>query len=210
MRQLGGLQHIPTAPLNLDEMHVHDGRFGRGEWYPTFLKGWYDMWDAREEAQLPIFPNADLRPSRQYLRWYFSWARLVLVGRGDHVPHAAGPSSDQPWPSTQTDMAFVTRDGYMVDWVEAFLATSTAGPSSTPLEHPSTFFQGGFPDCSPALQTHPFTQMDQLALHHEQVTPPAVLPLRRGHGDVRPSPCGTGGCLEPPQPRHGCGRRGGQ
>ncbi|MED6129135.1 hypothetical protein PIB30_104910, partial [Stylosanthes scabra] len=30
MRQLGGLQHIPTAPLIMDDMHVHDGRFGRG------------------------------------------------------------------------------------------------------------------------------------------------------------------------------------
>ncbi|MED6148930.1 hypothetical protein PIB30_057625 [Stylosanthes scabra] len=79
VRQLGGLQYIPTAPLNLDEMHVRDGRFGRGEWYPTFLKGWYDMWDAREEAQVPIFPSADLRPSHQYLRWYFRLARLALT-----------------------------------------------------------------------------------------------------------------------------------
>ncbi|MED6166185.1 hypothetical protein PIB30_106639, partial [Stylosanthes scabra] len=29
---------------------------------------------------------------------------------------------------------------------------------------------------------------DQLASHHEQVTPPAVPPLRRGHRDVRPPP----------------------
>ncbi|MED6166173.1 hypothetical protein PIB30_106516, partial [Stylosanthes scabra] len=155
-------------------------------------------------------------------------------------PPSPCPSSDQPGPSTQTDMAFVTRDGYMIDWLEAFLATSTAGPSSTPIEHPSTFFQGGFPDCSSALQTHPFTQMyatpppfgsqfgsvapsssdsgvsgydslrDQLASHHEQVTPPAVPPLRRGHRDVRPPPCGTGGCLAPPQRGRGRGRRGGQ
>ncbi|RYR19327.1 hypothetical protein Ahy_B03g064087 [Arachis hypogaea] len=26
-----GLQHIPIRPLNIDEMHCHDGRFGRGE-----------------------------------------------------------------------------------------------------------------------------------------------------------------------------------
>ncbi|MED6187235.1 hypothetical protein PIB30_074561 [Stylosanthes scabra] len=71
-------------------MHVHDGHFGRGEWYPTFFKGWYDMWNDQEEAQVPIFPSADLRPSHQYLCWYFSWARLVLAGHGDHVPHAAG------------------------------------------------------------------------------------------------------------------------
>ncbi|RYR66536.1 hypothetical protein Ahy_A03g012548 [Arachis hypogaea] len=24
----GGLQHIPTRPLNIDEMHSHNGRFG--------------------------------------------------------------------------------------------------------------------------------------------------------------------------------------
>ncbi|RYR47066.1 hypothetical protein Ahy_A07g032980 [Arachis hypogaea] len=32
--QFDGLQHILTRPLNIHEMHVHDGRFGRDEWYP--------------------------------------------------------------------------------------------------------------------------------------------------------------------------------
>ncbi|RYR26350.1 hypothetical protein Ahy_B02g060583 [Arachis hypogaea] len=31
VRQFGGLQHIPTRPLNIDEMYRHDGKFGRGE-----------------------------------------------------------------------------------------------------------------------------------------------------------------------------------
>ncbi|MED6219077.1 hypothetical protein PIB30_032546 [Stylosanthes scabra] len=71
MRQLGGLQHILVAPLVMDDMHVHDGRYGRGEWYPTYLQGWYQMWNEREGAQVPIHCNDDLRPSRQYLLWYF-------------------------------------------------------------------------------------------------------------------------------------------
>ncbi|KAL4337844.1 hypothetical protein AHAS_Ahas12G0150800 [Arachis hypogaea] len=35
----GGLQHIPTRPLNIDEMYRHDGKFGRGEWFLHFLGG---------------------------------------------------------------------------------------------------------------------------------------------------------------------------
>ncbi|RYQ97310.1 hypothetical protein Ahy_B08g093346 [Arachis hypogaea] len=31
VRQFGGLQHIPTWPLNIDDIHRMDGRFGRGE-----------------------------------------------------------------------------------------------------------------------------------------------------------------------------------
>ncbi|RYR29933.1 hypothetical protein Ahy_B01g054602 [Arachis hypogaea] len=34
VRQFGGLQHILTRPLNIDEMHRLDGRFGRDEWFP--------------------------------------------------------------------------------------------------------------------------------------------------------------------------------
>ncbi|KAL4390666.1 hypothetical protein AHAS_Ahas03G0167900 [Arachis hypogaea] len=37
VRQFGGLQHIPTKPLNIDEMHGHDGGFDRGEWYPNLV-----------------------------------------------------------------------------------------------------------------------------------------------------------------------------
>ncbi|KAL4274263.1 hypothetical protein AHAS_AhasUnG0010600 [Arachis hypogaea] len=35
--QFGGLQHIPTRPLNIDDMHKLDGHFGRGEWFPQLL-----------------------------------------------------------------------------------------------------------------------------------------------------------------------------
>ncbi|QHN84968.1 uncharacterized protein DS421_16g533310 [Arachis hypogaea] len=47
VRQFGGLQHIPTRPLNIDELHRLDGRFDRGEWFSHLLGGWHEMWDAR-------------------------------------------------------------------------------------------------------------------------------------------------------------------
>ncbi|MED6146103.1 hypothetical protein PIB30_031587 [Stylosanthes scabra] len=66
---------------------------GQGEWYLDFLQGWYEMWQGRAAHRLPLDLHPDLRPSRSYLEWYFQWANLVLVGRGDeqdqlvqHVP----------------------------------------------------------------------------------------------------------------------------
>ncbi|QHN76391.1 uncharacterized protein DS421_19g643490 [Arachis hypogaea] len=47
VRQFDGLQHIPTRPLNIDDMHRLDGRFGRGEWFPQLLDRWHELWDAR-------------------------------------------------------------------------------------------------------------------------------------------------------------------
>ncbi|KAL4382072.1 hypothetical protein AHAS_Ahas04G0196900 [Arachis hypogaea] len=37
VHQFGGLQHILTRPLNIDEMHGHNSRFGRGEWFLEIL-----------------------------------------------------------------------------------------------------------------------------------------------------------------------------
>ncbi|MED6200258.1 hypothetical protein PIB30_083324 [Stylosanthes scabra] len=100
------VQSIGTwhVPLNIDEMHVHDGRWGRGEWYPEFLRGWYEMWRGRASHRLPLDLHPDLRPSQSYLEWYVQWANLVLVGWGDeqdqlvqHVPLGL-PVYDLPAP----------------------------------------------------------------------------------------------------------------
>ncbi|MED6111987.1 hypothetical protein PIB30_057465 [Stylosanthes scabra] len=82
--QLGASQHIPLRPLNIDVMHRHDGRWGRGEWYPRFLRGLYDMWHDRAQSRLALeMVVGGVKPSRQYLRWYYQWAHLYLVGHKD-------------------------------------------------------------------------------------------------------------------------------
>ncbi|KAL4314888.1 hypothetical protein AHAS_Ahas15G0130100 [Arachis hypogaea] len=83
MRQFGGLQHIPTKPLNNDDMHGHDGRLGRSEWSPEFLEGWHELWYARRDHMLQVHHAINLRSSRAYLTWYFQWAHIEHVGQGD-------------------------------------------------------------------------------------------------------------------------------
>ncbi|MED6195283.1 hypothetical protein PIB30_036483 [Stylosanthes scabra] len=84
--QLGASQHIPLMPLNIDVMHRHDGRWGRCEWYPRFLQGWYDMCHDCTQSRLTLeMVVCGVQLSRQYLRWYYQWAHLYLVGHRDPV-----------------------------------------------------------------------------------------------------------------------------
>ncbi|QHN82552.1 uncharacterized protein DS421_20g696850 [Arachis hypogaea] len=57
----GGLQHIPTRPLDIDSMHGMDGRFGRGEWFPHLLGGWHELWDHQADHRLHIHHHIDLQ-----------------------------------------------------------------------------------------------------------------------------------------------------
>ncbi|KAL4328535.1 hypothetical protein AHAS_Ahas13G0209800 [Arachis hypogaea] len=90
VRQFGGLQHISTRPLNIDDMHRLDGIFGRGEWFPHLLGGRHEMWDARADHRLPIYHHIDMRPSLPYMTWYLQWAHTELFALGDQYLVPAG------------------------------------------------------------------------------------------------------------------------
>ncbi|XP_015973564.1 protein MAIN-LIKE 1-like [Arachis duranensis] len=90
VRHFGGLQHIPTRPLNIDDMHRLDGRFGRVEWFTHLLGGWHELCDARVHHHLPIHHYIDLCPSLPYMTWYIQWAHTELVGLGEQHLVAAG------------------------------------------------------------------------------------------------------------------------
>ncbi|MED6172846.1 hypothetical protein PIB30_053732 [Stylosanthes scabra] len=41
------------ASLSLSGIR-HDGRWGKGEWYPRFLRGWYNLWRDRAQSRLAL------------------------------------------------------------------------------------------------------------------------------------------------------------
>ncbi|XP_057755254.1 putative disease resistance protein RGA3 isoform X2 [Arachis stenosperma] len=84
IRHLGGLQYIPRCPLNIDEMHSSDERFGKGdEWFPSYLKDFlYEYWTKREHNRVFVFYHNDHRPSAKYLQWYQAWAHTTLKEQG--------------------------------------------------------------------------------------------------------------------------------
>ncbi|KAL4289347.1 hypothetical protein AHAS_Ahas19G0377100 [Arachis hypogaea] len=90
VRQFGGLQHISTRPLNIDDMHRLDGRFSRDEWFPQLLGGWHEMWDARADHRLPRYHHINMRPSFPYMTWYLQWAHTELFGLGNQHLVAVG------------------------------------------------------------------------------------------------------------------------
>ncbi|MED6113488.1 hypothetical protein PIB30_071258, partial [Stylosanthes scabra] len=68
---------------------------GKGEWYPRFLTGWYDMWRDRAQSHLELdMAVGGVLPSRQYLLWYYQWAHMTLIGRGDPYMPAHGVVPD--------------------------------------------------------------------------------------------------------------------
>ncbi|KAL4344475.1 hypothetical protein AHAS_Ahas11G0182100 [Arachis hypogaea] len=83
-----------NGPLNIDQMHRHDGRFGQGEWFAHFLGGCHEMWDACANHRLHIHHHIDLYSSLPYMIWYPQWAHIELFGRSYQHLVASGVVPD--------------------------------------------------------------------------------------------------------------------
>ncbi|RYQ98518.1 hypothetical protein Ahy_B07g086248 [Arachis hypogaea] len=132
VRQFNGLQHLPTRPLNIDDMHRLDGRLGCGEWFPHLLGAWHEMWDARADHRLPIYHHIDLCPSLPYMTWYLQWAHTELFGLGDQhlvpagvvpedlpIHHPVAPDLHQPVDGHLLELRPAAEEGEVGDGGEA-------------------------------------------------------------------------------------------
>ena len=78
VRQLGGQQHIPDKPLNIDRLHAVDGRGNNDQWWPSFHSEFHALWDARRTQMILFFIALDHRPSVEYIKWYATIAQRFL------------------------------------------------------------------------------------------------------------------------------------
>ncbi|MED6210898.1 hypothetical protein PIB30_068438 [Stylosanthes scabra] len=227
VRQFGSRQHIPSQPLNIDEMHVHDGRWGRGEWYLDFLQ---------EDGHLPEVHPRGGRQIRVRNR------RGGRAGRGrgqgpeqepvhepvqdppDQEPQVHDPPVDEPpvpEPSVQEPLLHPSEagpthgiaHGSPTDWYESFIgdpqATSSAqAVAFTPLSFQAPRRVDESTSSESASHGDLRGSMRPYMSDTSSDAPDDDPPQDRGHRVRRPPACGTGGCLEAPPARRG--RRSGR
>ncbi|RYR18272.1 hypothetical protein Ahy_B03g062878 [Arachis hypogaea] len=66
LSQLGGVQHIPKPPINIDFLLSKDGR-GPTRLFPEVFATWHQCWDERRQSVLSFQLVPDPRPSAEYL-----------------------------------------------------------------------------------------------------------------------------------------------
>ncbi|RYR74235.1 hypothetical protein Ahy_A02g008878 [Arachis hypogaea] len=71
--QFGSIQHLPQLALNIDWLHVKDGR-GGDRWFPRYYQEWHLYWENRVDSVIPVDRVADPGPSAEYLDW---WCRVA-------------------------------------------------------------------------------------------------------------------------------------
>ncbi|MED6179128.1 hypothetical protein PIB30_114276, partial [Stylosanthes scabra] len=78
LRQYGGEQPVPRAPVDLTRLMTSTGR-GEDRWWPGALRSWYDGWRARgsQEVLVSIHACRDFRGTQEYFTWY-----VAAVGGG--------------------------------------------------------------------------------------------------------------------------------
>ncbi|RYQ93947.1 hypothetical protein Ahy_B09g100160 [Arachis hypogaea] len=75
--QLGDVQHLPEAALNIEYLHSKDDR-GGDRWFLTYYRTWHEHWDERVRFVLSIQRVADPGPSAEFLDWWYRVAHKIL------------------------------------------------------------------------------------------------------------------------------------
>ncbi|MED6181667.1 hypothetical protein PIB30_021453 [Stylosanthes scabra] len=104
LRQYGGEQPIPRAPVDLTRLMTSTGR-GEDRWWPRTLRSWYDGWRGRgsREVLVSIHACRDFRRTQEYFTWYVAAVgvgRFLSQGRRLDDPHCMFAPPDLPVTTT--------------------------------------------------------------------------------------------------------------
>ncbi|MED6197947.1 hypothetical protein PIB30_061608 [Stylosanthes scabra] len=103
LRQYGGEQPVPRAPVDLTRLMTATGR-GENRWWPGTLRTWYDGWRGRGSPRVLVSIHAcrDFRGTQEYFTWY-----VAAVGAGWFL--SQGRRRDDPrWMFAPPDLPFTT------------------------------------------------------------------------------------------------------
>ncbi|MED6220208.1 hypothetical protein PIB30_042718 [Stylosanthes scabra] len=94
----GGVQNRPHLTLNIDFLHVKDGR-GSDQWFPQTYQRWHGLWATRFEQLFNVAQSADPGPTTDFLQsWIFPARRYLVPANHFHCL----PPDEIPVEATQT------------------------------------------------------------------------------------------------------------
>ncbi|KAG8493446.1 hypothetical protein CXB51_010787 [Gossypium anomalum] len=81
LRQFGCIQYIPDPPMQVgEEVHGKNKRGRHGQHWGVTHRRYITVWESRMARRPQMDMSSDLRPSLEYIQWYFSMGKPYLLG----------------------------------------------------------------------------------------------------------------------------------
>ncbi|MED6120555.1 hypothetical protein PIB30_021876 [Stylosanthes scabra] len=174
LRQYGGEQPVPRAPVDVTRLMSSTGR-GDDVWWPERLATWYEGWRGRGSPQVLVTVHeGDLRGTQRYYEWFVAAARHGRAeeqqqydgqdepGEGDGGEAA---QDDQPRAQAEEQPDYDPHDRGISP--SAMISFSPCRYPSPHQEGTSSYHEHGH------FQQHPFSphQADTSAYHQQPFVP---------------------------------------
>ncbi|KAG8486816.1 hypothetical protein CXB51_020282 [Gossypium anomalum] len=107
LRQFGCIQYIPNPPMQVgEEVHGKNKRGRHGQHWGVTHRRYIAVWESRMARRPQIDMSSDLRPSLEYIQWYFSMGKPYLLGGQSTIvpPHVQRSGTYEPVADIEPDL----------------------------------------------------------------------------------------------------------
>ncbi|KAK5777132.1 hypothetical protein PVK06_045098 [Gossypium arboreum] len=106
LRQFGCIQYIPDSPIQVgEEVHGKNKRGRHGQHWGFTHRRYITVWESRMARRPQMDMSSDLRPSLEYIQWYFSMGKPYLLGGQSTIvpPHVQRSGAYEPVADIEPD-----------------------------------------------------------------------------------------------------------
>ncbi|KAG8499155.1 hypothetical protein CXB51_005601 [Gossypium anomalum] len=80
LRQFGCIQYIPDSPMEVGEVHGINKRGKHRQHWGVLYRRFVAVWENQMARRPQMDLSSDLRPSLEYIQWYYSMGKPYLLG----------------------------------------------------------------------------------------------------------------------------------
>ncbi|XP_040932145.1 serine/threonine-protein phosphatase 7 long form homolog [Gossypium hirsutum] len=106
LRQFGCIHYIPNPPMQVgEEVHGKNKRGRHGQHWGVTHRRYIAVWESRMARRPQMDMSSDLRPSLEYIQWYFSMGKPYLLGGQSTIvpPHVQRSGAYEPVADIEPD-----------------------------------------------------------------------------------------------------------